>query len=46
MVKCNERKAVTPLLTQGCALQELYLSVLSVQLLNVHFASAATFKNV
>lgn len=27
-VKWNERKAVTPVLTQGCTLQELYLSVL------------------
>lgn len=35
-VKWNERKAVTPLLTQGCTLQELYLSVLSmVRLVNV-----------
>lgn len=34
-VKWNERKAVTPLLTQGCTLQELYLSVLSmVRLVN------------
>lgn len=27
-VKWNERKAVAPVLTQGCTLQELYLSVL------------------
>lgn len=45
MVKWNERKAVTSLLTQGCTLQELYLSVLSmVRLVNVLYVSAATIK--
>lgn len=29
-VKWNKRKAVSPLLTQGCTLQELYLPALSI----------------
>lgn len=42
-VKRIERKAVTPPLTQGCTLQELYLSALSmVRLVNLLDVSAAT----
>lgn len=44
-VKWNKRKAVSPLLTQGCTLQELYLPALSiVHLVDEFYVSALDIK--